>query len=88
MGDVGLELTGIFQQVHGEEFLPEIAPVELDIEDGLIEVLQFAQGELFWQEAEAEGMFLDPFLEPFVTGVEYLPVVEGHIGERRHAVPV
>ncbi len=88
MRDVGFQLTGIFQQVHGEEFLPEIAPVELDIEDGLVEVLQFPQGEFFRQEAEAKGMFLDPFLEPFIAGVEYLPVIESHIGECRDAMPV
>ena len=70
VGDVGFQFAGIFEEVHGEEFLTEIAPVELDIEDGLIEVLQFPQREFFRQEAEAEGMFLDSFLEPFVADVE------------------
>ncbi len=38
-----LIFAGIFQQIHGEEFLPEIAPVELYAQYGFVEVLQFAQ---------------------------------------------
>lgn len=86
--NIGLQFAGIFQQAHREEFLPEVAAVELDIQDGLIEVLQFTERELLGQKAEAQRMFLDPFLQPFVADIEDLPVVEGHIRKRGDPVPM
>src|SRR6185437_11003805 len=79
MRDIGLELTGIFEKVHGKEFLPEIAPVQLDVEDGLIKILQFPKGEFLGQQAKPKGMFLYPFLQPSVAYVQDLAVIEGHI---------
>src|ERR1700754_2541902 len=36
---VCLQLAGVFEQLHGKELLPEIAPVKLYVEDGLVEIL-------------------------------------------------
>ena len=88
VGDVGFELAGIFEEVHGKEFLSEVTPVEFDVEDGFVEVLELPEGKLLGQEAKAEGVFLNPFLKPYVAGIEDLPVVEGHFGEGGYTVPV
>jgi hypothetical protein len=88
VGDVSLEFAGIFEQFHRKEFLPEVTPIEFDIEDGFIEVLQFPEGKLLWEEAEAQWVLLDTFLKPDVADVEDFPVVEGHFGEGGHAMPV
>jgi hypothetical protein len=41
--------TGVDQQVHRKELLAEITPVQFNVENSLIEVLQFAQGEFIGQ---------------------------------------
>ena len=88
VGDVGLELASVFEQVHGKELFAEVAPVKLDVEDGFVEVLQLAERKFFGQEAKAEGVFLDAFLEPGIADIEDLPVVKGHFGESSYSVPM
>ena len=88
MRNIRLQLACVFQQVHRKKLLSEVASVELYIQDGLIEILQLPQGELFWQKAKAEGVFLDPFLQPLVAYVEDPAVVESHFGQGGHPMPV
>ena len=88
MGDIRLQFAGVLQEIHGKELFAKVAPVQLYIQDGLVKVLQFPQGEFFGKQAKAKGMFLDALLLPAIADVQDLAVVESHFGKRCHPMPV
>ena len=54
----------VYQQVHGEEFFAEVAPVQFHIQYGFVEVLQFAERVFFGQQVEAYGLFTYYMIDP------------------------
>ncbi len=85
---IEFQLMGIFQHIHGKEFFPEISSVQFYSKNGFIKVLQFPQGKFLGKKAETQGMFLHPFLQPFMTDIQYLLMVKCHIHIRTELMPV
>ena len=83
-----LDLIQVDQEIHGKEFFPEIPAVQLNAQNGFIEILKFPQRELTGEQAETHRVFLYPFLEPAVTGIKYFLVVEGKVGNAAYIMPV
>lgn len=55
----GGEIIGRDEEIEGEEFFAEVPFIDGATEDGLIESLELGEGEMFWQEFEADGLVAD-----------------------------
>ena len=72
-----------FQQTEGEDFLSEVPPVEGAVKDRLVDLLEFAQGELRGEKAINNIRILELGANPSQGKSPHLIVV---IGEARKAI--
>ena len=72
-----------FQQTEGEDLLSEVPPVEGAVQDRLVDLLEFAQGELRREKAINNIRILELGANPPQGKSPHLIVVIGRSEERR-----
>src|SRR5690349_5818001 len=83
MGDVGLDLVELLEQVHGQDAFSEVSLVELRAEHRLVEGLELRERELRRQELEADRAVADLAAQSFERHRDDAFVIES---ERRELV--
>jgi len=77
VGNLFLFLAGFGQEIVAQDFFSEVPGVQIDLQDGFIEFLQFAEGEFFGQQLKSDGAVTQFSSDTFQRLFHDLVVVEG-----------
>src|SRR5579859_65316 len=82
-------LAGRFDHTAVDHLAPEIATIDRESEDCLVDVLELADGELLWEELKADRRVADLAAQAADRVIDDLAVVERHLdGEAADRMPL
>ena len=56
MRDARLLEAGIADEIHRQDFFAKISDIEFSLQNGLIQGLEFGEGEVFWEQFKTDGL--------------------------------